>query len=245
MGSQVTTTLTSRELRTLRHLARFRYLHSAQIEALLFDGSPVSPQSRETLCRRVVGSLRQRDLVGTRRRRCGGPGGGSARQVYFLMPAGRRALATATGASYAQLSARGTLFVDHALAIADVAIAFRRSALERPGHRFISWQSDWELSSAFDLAPVRPDGRLVYATPLCGLEAFVELDLDTERPAAFAKKIGRYLDCYRSGRWLDRLPCWPTVLTVTTTVVRAASLRRTTVAGLAAAYEGPALDSFT
>ena len=62
--------------------------------------------------------------------------------MYFLTDAGRRALAAMTGTSFAQPSARGTLFVEHALAIADVALAFRRSAMTRPGHAFISWDSD-------------------------------------------------------------------------------------------------------
>lgn len=239
------TTVTSQQLEILRHLASFRYLHSAQIEALLFDGSRVSPASRGTLTRRLVRELRRRGFIAARRRLVGGLGGGSARQVYVLTDAGRRALRAMTGSSLRQLSARGTLFVEHALAIADVALAFRRAALARPGHLFVSWESDWELAETLGPSPIRSDGRLVYATGSCELEAFIELDLDTERPAAFAKKIARYLDCYRSGLWRERLPCWPTVLTVAPTVVRATSLRRTTEAVLAAASDGPALAQVT
>ena len=232
------TAVTSRELDLLRHLATFRYLHSGQIEALLFDGFPFGTESRETLARRVVLGLRRRGLIDVRRRLIGGTGGGSARQVNFLTEPGRRALAATTGVSLAQLSARGTLFVDHALAVADVALAFRRSAMTRPGHAVISWESDWELAGTLGPSPIRPDGRLVYATESCELEAFIELDRDTERPVAFARKVVRYLDFYRSGLWQDRLPLWPTILTVTPTVARATSLRRTTERVLAAAFDG-------
>lgn len=239
------TSVTSRELEVLRRLAGFRYLHSGQIQALLFDGSRLGPESRETLARRVVSGLRRRGLVGVRTRLTGGRGGGSARQVYFLTDAGRRAIAATTGVSLAQLSARGTLFVEHALAIADVALAFRRSALARPGHSLITWESDWELVTTLGPSPIRPDGRLVYATASCELEAFVELDLDTERPAAFARKVVRYLDLYRSGLWRERLPLWPTILTVTPAVVRATSLRRTTECILSAGPDVAALSRVT
>jgi len=239
------TTLTGRELEVLRRLASFRYLYSAQIQALLFDGSRVGLASRQTLARRLIRALWRRGLIGARPRLVGGLGGGSARRVYFLTDSGRRVLATAIGASSTQLAARGTLFMEHALAIADVALAFRRSALLVPGHAFISWESDWELAGTLGPSPIRPDGRLVYATASCELEAFIELDLDTERPAAFAKKIARYLDCYRSGLWRERLPIWPTVLTVTPTVVRATSLRRTTEMALSAASDGAGLSRVT
>jgi len=81
--------------------------------------------------------------------------------------------------------------------------------------------------------PVRRDARLVYGMPDCTVEAFVEVDLSTERPVVFARKIARYLALYRGGAWRTRLKLWPAVLVVTPSAVRAVSLRRTTEAVLA------------
>jgi hypothetical protein len=239
------TQVTSRELELLRQLATFRYLHGGQIEALLFDGSPFSAETRETLARRVLGPLRRSGRVAVRPRSVGGTGGGSARQVYALTDAGRRALAATTGAALGQRSSRGTLFVDHALALADVAIAFRRSAAAHPGHAVLGWEADWELAAAFTGSALRPDAKLTYATPARELAAFVELDRDTERPVAFGRKVTRYVDAYQDGAWRQRLDLWPTILTVTPSVVRATNLRRTTEAVLGARYDGKALAAVT
>src|SRR5260221_4395815 len=128
---------------------------------------------------------------------------------------------------------RGTIFVEHALATAEVALAVRRGARAQPGHHLVSWESDWEIATALPDAPIRPDARLVYATQDCEVDAFIEVDLSTERPVVFARKIARYLALYRSGAWRTRLKLWPVVLVVTPSAVRAVSLRRTTEVVLA------------
>lgn len=85
----------------------------------------------------------------------------------------------------------------------------------------------------------------MYATTDREIEAFLEVDLGTERPAAFAMKIARYLGLYHSGSWRERLPLWPMILTVTPTVARATSLRRTTEVVLTAAPDGTELARVT
>jgi hypothetical protein len=74
--------------------------------------------------------------------------------------------------------------------------------------------------------------------PGYALDAFVEVDLSTERPVVFARKIARYLALYRSGAWRARLALWPVVLVVTPSAVRAVSLRRTTEAVLVGTDDG-------
>ncbi len=163
----------------------------------------------------------------------GGPGGGSARRAYRITPEGYGWLASHERRAGPPPARRGTIFVEHALATAEVALAVRRGARAQPGHQLVSWESDWEVATALPDAPVRPDARLVYGMADCTVDAFIEVDLSTERPVAFARKIARYLALYRSDIWRARLKLWPAVLVVTPSAVRAVSLRRTTEAVLA------------
>ncbi len=102
-----------------------------------------------------------------------------------------------------------------------------RAARPRPGHDLAEWEPEWQAAERLGSGVV-PDGRVVYATETYEVSAFVEADLGTERPSRFAEKIASYLEAYRAGRWRERLPAWPLVLTVTTTATRATALRRAT-----------------
>ncbi len=227
------TQVTSRELETLLHLACFHYLTSLQLAGFLFDGASVTAGTRSVATKRVLAALARRNLIATTPRLTGGPGGGSARRAYLITPQGYQCLETHARRAGPPPARRGTLFVEHALATAEAALAVRRGARAQPGHDLVSWESDWEVATMLPDTPARPDARLVYATPTCTVDAFVEVDLSTERPVVFARKIARYLALYRSGAWRTRLTLWPVVLVVTPSAVRAVSLRRTTEAVLA------------
>jgi hypothetical protein len=235
------THLSERELAVLHRLGSFRYLTTRQIERFLFDGSALRPKSREVVTQRVLARLRGRGLVVTTPRIIGGPGGGSVALAYLLTATGQTRFAALSTSARARPRARGTWSVQHAVTTADVALAFHRSALEGDGHDLITWESDGELAAALVGSSVVPDARVVYATNACELDAFVEIDLGTERPAMFAAKVAGYLDLYRSGTWRERFGEWPLVLTVVPTAVRAVSLRRTTEAVLRAVPDGDAL----
>jgi hypothetical protein len=222
------TEATSRELETLFQLACFHYLTSLQVEALLFAGSGLRPDSRTVATKRVLRGLLDRGLVGTTPRLIGGPGGGAARRAYAITPRGQACLAAHDRRAGPPPARRGTLFVEHALTTADVAIAFRRAARAKPGPELISWESDSDLAPAISGSPVLPDARVVLATEAYTLEVLLEVDRGTERPAAFAKKIAAYLSWHMSGAWRAYLPMWPLILVIVPTAVRAASLRRTT-----------------
>ena len=227
------TQVTSRELETLLQLACFHYLTSLQLAGFLFDGASVTAGTRSAGTRRALAGLARRNLIATTPRLIGGPGGGSARRAYLITPYGYQCLETHDRRAGPPPTRRGTLFVEHALATAEVALAVRRGARAKPGHHLVSWESDWEIATTLPNSPIRPDARLVYATADCEVDAFVEVDLSTERPVVFARKIARYLALYRSGAWRTRLAVWPVVLVVTPSAVRAVSLRRTTEAVLA------------
>ena len=227
------TSVTSRELETLLQLACFHYLTADQAEGFLFDGSTLLPSSRAAVTRRVLAGLVRSGFVTTAARTLAAGGVGPARRVYVLTPSGEAFLRRSGSRAGPPPARRGSLFIEHALMTAEVALAFKRAARAEPGLRVISWESDWDLAAAIPGSPLVPDARVVLATDDLTLDIFLEVDRATERPAAFARKIERYLEWHWNGTWREQLSIWPLVLVVTQSAVRAVSLRRTTETVLA------------
>jgi DNA-binding PadR family transcriptional regulator len=225
-------TLASPQLREVQVLVRlecFGYLTSAHLEEFVFAGSGLTPQSRTVTTRLILRRLSKRGLVAATPARAGGLGGGSPRPAYRLTESGRRLVDALEGRQRGQRGrARGTLFVGHALMAADVCLAFRRAARAEEGHELSEWESERESAARLESARVVPDARLVYRTPAWEVDAFVEIDLGTERASRFAGKVRDYCAAWRSGSWRAHLPSWPLVLTVTTDGRRAVALRRAT-----------------
>jgi len=218
-----------REREALLRLVRFRRLNSAQFEGFLFEGSSVAQASREVITRRVLRSLRKRGLIQANSRLVGGTGAGSARPVYQATEAGCRYLGRIDPALRGlRPPSREALSPEHALACADVALAFVRAARSHTGHAVSDWESERRAAELLGSSRVVPDGYIVYETSAWEIGAFVEVDLGTESPSRFARKVADYIAVLRSGSWRAQLPSWPLVLTVTPTVVRAKSLRRAT-----------------
>ena len=228
------TILSSRETEALVLLASYRYLCRSQIEEFMLQATDLGRNSRNTTSWRILRSLGKRGLVGQTVRLVGGPGGGSARLGYFLTADGYRlALTLNPSLPPKRPTSGGTFLMQHALTTADVALAFRRAATSHRGHELLEWECDWQAAHRLGASLVVPDGHLVYATARYELDALVEVDLGTEGTRFFGRKIGRYLELFRSASWRDRLPLWPVVLTVTPNDSRAAALQRCTETVLA------------
>ena len=228
------TMLSSRETETLLLLASYRYLSRNQIEEFLFDGSDLGQSSRNTTSWRILHSLTARGLVQQTAKIIGGPGGGAARLGYFLTADGHRlALSLNSSLPAKRPTSGGTFLMQHALATADVSLAFRRAARSHPGHELLEWESDWQAVLRLGSSLVVPDGHLVYASRDYELDALVEVDLGTEGTRFFGRKIQRYLDLFRSSSWRHHLPIWPVIITVTPSEVRTAALQRCTETVLA------------
>lgn len=226
--------LSARETDVLLGVGWNRYLYRSQVEELVFEGSALTPRSREVVSKRILKSLKVRGLVGATARLVGGPQGGSARPAYFLTDAGYEVAASLDpGLKARRPPFRGTLFMGHALMTAEIALAIRRSARSHPGHALIEWECDWQAAERLGSPLVVPDAHFVYRTATCEIEALVEVDLGTERTSRFARKIDGYLDVFRDGSWRTLLPVWPLVLTVTQSEARATALRRATESLLA------------
>lgn len=225
-----------RESSLVRHLANYRYLNGAHIQAFLFEGTPITLGSRAVLTRRVVGRLKRQGLV-QETPRLVGPAGGAGRLVYFLTAAGYAWARSLDPGLPARRPAGGTALMGHGLACADVALAFRRAAAARPDHAIVDWACDWQAAARLGASYVVPDAHFVYGAGDVELEGFIEVDLGTEGSRVFARKIERYLELWRDGTWGQQLRCWPVVLTITTTAARATALRRATATVLAGAFD--------
>src|SRR5439155_27186640 len=171
----------------------------------------------------------KRGLVAPGTQLVGGPGGGSARLVYHLTDAGQRAAAVLDPALRLRQRRRpSSLFVEHTLMCAEVALAFHDVARTHPGHELSAWLADWQIADLLASSRVVPDALLAYSTRSWEFDAFVEVDLGSERPRRFAGKIAAYLDLYRRGAWRRRLRAWPLVLTITKGAARATALKKAT-----------------
>jgi len=212
----------------LLRLACFRYLSRAAIKAFLFEGSALKPHSMEVQVGRILGRLKTAGLVASTQRLVGGPGGGSARLMYFLTPAGQKIADAFTGGPPRRPPQNGSFLMRHGQISAEVALAFRRAARTHPGHELTEWECDWAAAMKLGSGLVVPDARIVYHTRHWELSAFMEVDLATEGTRFFARKIGRYLDLCVGGSWRKDLSRWPLVLTVAPTMARADALKAAT-----------------
>jgi hypothetical protein len=220
--------LSARQAGSVAHLAVYRYLTRSQLAAFLFEGEgSTAPHSQEVLAQRILRQLTAGGLVVPLPRPRSELGGGVARVAYGLTRAGHAAAAKlSAGATDRRPAVRSTVQLSHGLVTADVALAFRRAAHSIAGHAVTEWELDRHAASRAGSTPVIPDAFLVYATPACELNAFIEVDLDTERPRIFGQKIRKYLELYRSGTWRSHVRAWPIVATITPTETRAKVLQR-------------------
>lgn len=217
-----------RENELIRRLAGFRYLTESLAQGLLFDGSAHKPLSREVITRRVLRRLKRQGLI-VETPRVTVPAGGGPRLVYLLTAAGyNRARKLDPELPSRQPYLRGTALMGHALMCAEVVLAFRRTALARPGHRLLEWAYDWQTVARLGSDRLVPDGLLVYESREWNFAAFVEVDLATESARVFARKVEHYIETLRRGDWRARLDGWPIVLTVASSHKRATALERVT-----------------
>jgi hypothetical protein len=117
------------------------------------------------------------------------------------------------------------VLLEHAIALADAAIAFRDAAA-RATDIGLWWESDWEAVARIGSAIVIPDALVTLERQGWRTRAFIEADRATERESAFARKLRRYIELYRADVWRASFGAWPLILTVTTSDAHARSLCR-------------------
>jgi hypothetical protein len=130
------------------------------------------------------------------------------------------------------------LTLDHTRATAEFRIAYEEAAMDSPGIRNGGWIPErlcqeeyrhWNQKEGNVKGRFRPDGFSQYEYDGRMFSFFVEVDLATMSNKAFAKKVQRYLDYSKSGRYHDRFGTrFFRVLIATVGTERLKNLKQTT-----------------
>ncbi|QHK19850.1 hypothetical protein GU243_08985 [Pseudarthrobacter psychrotolerans] len=201
---EIQTHLSARDLAILASVDRYRFLTARHLQALHFT-QHASATSASRTCRRVLARLRTLRVLGILDRRIGGIRAGSEGLVYYMDTAGDRLQRDVTSSRarkrFDEPSAR---FLDHTLAIADMAIGIFENATTYgaevvkldPEHTATRTYAD-----SYGVAQVlRPDLYVELAAAAGDEEVsafFIEVDLGHESLPTLLGKCMAYED-YRS-----------------------------------------------
>lgn len=193
----IRTGLSSRDLDILASVERYRFLTARHLQALHFT-EHASAESASRTCRRVLARLRGLRILGVLDRRIGGIRAGSEGLVYYVDTAGDRIQRDSTQARtrrrFDEPSAR---FLDHTLAIADMAIAVMDAArthgaevvkIDPEHHATRTYQDGYGIPQV-----LRPDLYIELAASIGDNEVsafFIEVDLGHESlPTLLGKSL--------------------------------------------------------
>ena len=224
--------LTDRDYELLKDVDKFRLLTTKHIQRLHFDPCHPTSSASARACNRTLSRLRDAQVLKALQRRIGGVRAGSAGFVWYVGPAGERLLRSLEPAAqsgrrnYREPSRH---FVEHTLAIADVAVriieAGRRGDLE-----LLELQSEpasWQQSlSRFGTAQIlKPDMRLVSAKGDFENHWFIEVDMASEHMPVILRQCATYEAFRASGRYQAAFGLFPAVVWVCPTTARAKAIR--------------------
>lgn len=202
----IRTSLSDRDLAILASVERYRFLTARHLQALHFTDH-ASPDSASRTCRRVLARLRGLRILGVLDRRIGGIRAGSEGLVYYVDTAGDRIQRDSTQARarrrFDEPSAR---FLDHTLAIADMAIAVMDAArthgaevvkIDPEHHATRAYQDGYGVPQV-----LRPDLYIELAASVGDDEVsafFIEVDLGHESLPTLLGKSLAYEDYRATG----------------------------------------------
>ncbi len=224
--------VTDRDLAVLQDVAKFRLLTTRQVQRLHFDPAHATPVAAARACNRTLARLRNDGVLRPLKRRIGGVRAGSAGYVWYVGPSGERLLRTLDAAATAErhnYKEPSRHFVDHTLAIAELAV--QTIEAERAGELEVlelqtepaSWQQS--LSRFGTVQTLKPDLRLVVAGGGYEHHWFVEADMATEHLPVILRQCGAYEAFRVTGRYQAAHGLFPAVLWVAPTRARAAAIR--------------------
>lgn len=125
--------LSERDWNVIRMAGKFRFVTAKHLTLTLFQGH-ASDASAARTCRRVLARLRSQRVLGVMERRIGGLRAGSEGMVYYLDTAGERLHRQVTGSTIRQrFEEPSARFMDHTLAIADIAAQLHHEVTTRGG----------------------------------------------------------------------------------------------------------------
>ena len=220
--------LSARELAVVTSVSTFRYLTVLQLQELHFSDH-ASTETGSRICRRVLERLAKGGVLWRLERRVGGVHAGSGTYVYGLGALGHRILER-EGRERVRRSEPSLEFLDHTLAIAELAVGLHR--LARQGAvllgEVVPEPACWRRFTAGlegELV-LKPDLDVSLQTGEYELHWFIEVDLATHSAAAVLRKCRLYQRYWRTGAEQDRRGIFPQVLFVTPLERRAALLQR-------------------
>ncbi len=227
--------LTARDLDLLRDVATYRLLTTKQIQRLHFDHVHPTPLAAARACTRALTRLRDVGVVRALERRIGGVRAGSAGFVWFLGPTGERLLRSLdpdTPAGRRNYREPSRYFVEHTLAVAEIAIQTLEASRTRSPNAFdvltlktepASWQAS--LGRHGTACTLKPDLWLIAASGDYEHHWFIEIDLATEHLPVIRRQCEAYQAFRMSGRYQAKHGLFPAVLWIAPNPARAAALR--------------------
>ena len=241
--------LDDRDLAILRSLERFRLLTTRHIQHLHFHGHQ-SLLAGARACTRTLQRLHASGFISPLERRIGGARRGSASYVWHLAAAGERLLRIREGGGRRRRYLEpGYTFLDHTLAVNDVAVGVIEAARDRADlhvDALISEPRNWRqyLGAHGETAWLRPD--LYVVTSGAGddgkddaweAHSFLEIDRGTEHLPRIQAKCWSYASYYATGRYQAEHGVFPAVIWLSDDPARRRALR----GALSAAAGLPAL----
>jgi Replication-relaxation len=189
--------LPDRYTRPVLHLSRARILTGAQLDRLLRQPG-TAPRTAERARQRAMTYLCRLGLAATLDRRIGGVRAGSAGHVHVLTPAGHKLAALLAGQQpprrIRHSRAPGTMFVYHALDIAEIYVQLTEASRDRSVRvaAFVTEPATrWSTGTGTYL---RPDAYTALATSTYRDVWWLEIDRDTESAPRLRDKLRDYLD---------------------------------------------------
>ncbi|MCX6398320.1 MAG: replication-relaxation family protein [Propionibacteriales bacterium] len=243
-----------RDLAILRSLERFRLLTTRHIEQLHFAGH-ASRLAGARACTRTLQRLYGLGFIAPLTRRIGGVRKGSASYVWHLAATGERLLHVQDGrASRRRYVEPGLTFLNHTLAVTDLAIGILTAARNHSGlavEQLITEPANWRryLGPHGETAWLKPDLHVItssvnpgdigaaHAAESWEEHAFLEVDLGTEHLPRIQAKCRAYAAYYATGAYQAEHHLFPAVVWLSADTNRRRALR----AAISAAPGLPAL----
>lgn len=202
--TDIASQLSARDLAVLASVERYRFLTAAHLQAFHFTSHQTAESAART-CRRVLSRLRSLRVLGVLHRRIGGIRSGSEGMVYYVDTVGDRILRLQhPGRPRRRPEEPSARFVDHTLAIADLAVDTLQQAKSR-GAEVVRLAPEREAARRYTDhlgAPqtLRPDLYVELAEHPGDPEVeafFIEVDLGQESLPTLLGKSAAY-EAYRA-----------------------------------------------
>jgi hypothetical protein len=227
--TRLRTLLSERDMAIIASVDQFRYLSGGQINRLHFH-SHASAGTAARTARSVLNRLVGGRLVRRTERRIGGIRGGSSSYVYGIGPVGHRLLHD--DGSRGRWDEPSTTFLDHTLAIADLAIGLTEATRTEHASKDAPLQIQTEpgcwrpfTKGLGGREVLKPDLFLSLVSGEYEDRWFIEMDMATESTTAVQRKCQTYLDYHRSGIEQHQHEVFPRVLWIVPTDKRARQIQ--------------------